>query len=88
MKTYEMVALAEENGRAYNVNDMAYQKDVGFVRKIDFTQEWKASAWSELGLQKFILCDGWQELKPKEMTIEEIEKELGYQIKIVNSKDE
>lgn len=62
MKTYEMVALAQEDGKTYQCDDMFYNRKLGFHnRKLD---EWKVMAWDHKnGLQDFVLYDKWGEVK-------------------------
>lgn len=71
LKTFEMVAKAEGDGQTYENDGMTYSREEGFKN-------------ARIGsINSFIRKDGWkaQELR-KEMTLEEIEKELGYKIKI------
>lgn len=63
MKTYEMIVLADVDGKVYKTQDMHYQKDEGFygVWK-DGHREWKSSAFNSTnGLNTFIHFDGWKE---------------------------
>jgi hypothetical protein len=82
MKTYEMVALADKDGKTYQSGEMYYQKDKGFHD--EFGREWEASAYNcENGLSRFIHEDEWELVAKRKMTIQEIEDILGYNIEIV-----
>lgn len=84
MKTHEMVALAEKDGKTYKSRDMFYNKEQGFHNKDN--DEWPVSAWNiKNGLKRFVLNDGWEVVEPKKMTIEDIKKELGYDFEIIDS---
>lgn len=58
MKTYEMVAQADQDGLTYRTDDMYYNKDKGFH---DYQgDEWDVLAWDMTdGLNRFIHADGW-----------------------------
>lgn len=71
MHTYEMVALAEQNGKTYQVNDTFYQKDRGFY--LDDEEILQSYAFEEVvdekgrrELHAFIMTDGWEEAKVKQ----------------------
>lgn len=81
MKTYEMVALADKNGKTYQTGDMLYNFSKGFHD--DDGEEWGANAFLHRGLQYFIHMDEWKEVNIKEMTLLELETKLGYRVKIV-----
>ncbi|EXG87715.1 hypothetical protein K413DRAFT_4612 [Clostridium sp. ASBs410] len=92
MYTYEMVKLADENEKIYicgkGIGNMRYSKSKGFHDGDGY--EWEAENFMGTGspvggLSYLLHIDTWHELPPKEMTIEEIEKALGYQIKVSNS---
>ena len=88
MKTYEMVALAESDGKTYKCDDMYYNRIKGFHDK--YFEPWSAGAYSDYydnegrtKLHAFIMEDKWEIYDAKRMTKKEIEKELGYKIEIV-----
>lgn len=65
MKTYEMVSLADRNGKIYRAQDMHYQREEGFYGIYGKEhKEWKPDAWSHEsdGLNRFIHADGWEEI--------------------------
>ena len=83
MYTYQMVGLADENGKTYECKYGTYNKDEGFK----FNEEAQS-----------VVKDGWRNLvyilfhenlwslkkEPiKEMSLQDIEKELGYRVRIV-----
>lgn len=80
MYTYEMIGIADENGRTYTSKYGSYSKETGFVLK-DCSKSvnqlvndlFHENCWS---LDKPVIT----------MTKEEIEKELGYKINIVSNK--
>jgi hypothetical protein len=85
MYTYEMVKLADEDGKTYACGNGAsgfirYSKEKGFHDKDG--EMWNFNMYGENGLSIFIHIEGWAELPAKEMTLEEIEKSLGYPIKL------
>lgn len=77
MYTYQMIGLADENGRTYTSKYGTYSKDTGFILK-----NFNYSSTSNL-VNKLFHEDCWSLDKPVvTMTKEEIEQELGYKIKI------
>lgn len=95
MYTYQMVGLADQNGRTYVSKYGIYNKENGFVIKpqyIHFSKETEPDkilfSYQEL-INGLFHDDCWklkiEKPKPKMMTKEEIEKELGYEIKICDS---
>lgn len=83
MYTYQMVGLADENGKTYECKYGTYNKDEGFK----FNEEAQS-----------VVKDGWRNLvyilfhenlwslkkEPvKEMSLNDIEKELGYRVRII-----
>lgn len=81
MYTYQMVGLADQNGRTYISEYGIYNKDSGFV-----LSEFSKSIDMELLINDLLHKDCWSlkqdKPKPKKMTKDEIEKELGYEIEI------
>lgn len=77
MHTYEMVAVADENGRTYVSQYGTYNKQDGFRLATSYL-------FYPIVVDKLFHEDCWSIKKEvKEMTKEEIEKELGYEIKII-----
>ncbi len=80
-----MVKLADENCKTYICGDikegyMRYSKEKGFHDSNG--KEWEVEKFEGYGLSHFIHVDEWKELPPKEMTLKEIEKKLGYSVKV------
>lgn len=80
-----MVKLADENGKTYVCGNgskdfMRYSKERGF--HCSDGSEWKTSSYEDVGLSVFIHINNWTELQPKEMSVNEIERVLGYPIKL------
>lgn len=96
LKTFEMVAKAEGDGQTYSNGEMYYNRQTGFTDKQG--DGFPAFVWADVdtdpavynalnrsGLYRFIHACDWkpvEEEPAREMTLEEIEKELGYKIKI------
>lgn len=89
MTTLEMLNRAELDGKTYYDYDMRYNKKYGF-------HDCEGEFWSTKGfsiVNEIFEGDTWEELDPeddvdyeKPMSIEEIQEELGYKIKIVQKK--
>ncbi len=87
MTTLEMLNKAETDGKTYYDYDMRYNKKYGF-------HDCEGEPWITKGfsiVNEIFEGDTWQDLDPEEdvdyekpMSIEEIEEELGYKIKIVS----
>lgn len=81
MYTYQMVGLADENGRKYKCKYGTYTKNEGFVfndKTLDYDVE---------ELVGILLHDDlWKLDEPerKKMSIADIEKELGYRVQIID----
>jgi hypothetical protein len=81
-----MVILADKNDKTYKNGSMYYNNKTGFVDKE--RKNWDVYAYENVHkngyyeLAAFIHEDGWKEITRKIMTIDEIEKELGYEIEI------
>lgn len=82
MMTYEMIGVADQNGRTYESKFGTYNKSDGFSLKYPY------SDYSVTELLYDITHENvWslkEEPKPKKMTKEEIEKALGYKIELDN----
>ena len=88
MKTYEMVALAESDGKTYKAMEMYYNKKNGFTDKDG--KNWPLCSYADFndnkgkfGFHAFIMEDRWEIDEVKRMTKSEIEKILGYKIEII-----
>lgn len=87
MLTYEMVGLADENGREYESIYGTYSKDEGFkfndaINPIIDDEGWR-------GFVNLLFHENMWRLKKekvKEVTLEDLERELGYKIRIIDSK--
>ena len=88
MLTYEMVGVADENGKTYECDWGTYSKKNGFkFPNLDFgdSQEFVESFANQL-----MHSNVWRLKKEvkKKMTLEDIEKELGYKIELCESPKE
>ena len=90
MYTYQMVGLADENGKTYESKYGTYNKEDGFKFN-ENVQPIVKNGWRNL-VNILFHEDLWKLKKDpvKEMTLNDIEKELGYRIRIVdpNKKDD
>ena len=85
MQTYEMVALADENGREYESLYGTYNKDDGFKFNESVEPIVEDKGYREL--VNILFHENLWRLKKepiKEMTLQELEKQLGYKVKIVD----
>ncbi len=89
MTILEMLNKAEKDGKTYCDYDMRYNKKYGFHDSEG--DPWGTKLFSNVN--EIFEGDHWEELDPeddvdyeKPMSIEEIEEELGYKIKIVPKK--
>lgn len=85
MMTYQMVDLADQNGKTYVSKYGTYNKVDGF--KCDPIEV--LNVWNEDDFETFVLSlfhdDLWKlKVERKKMTQEEIEKALGYKIEITD----
>lgn len=98
MYTYQMVGLADQNGRTYESKYGTYNKEKKFVINPEYI-EFQTTLDSRKILMSYqelinglFHDDCWslkiEEPKPKVMTKEEIEKLLGYKIEIQENKDD
>jgi len=84
MKTFEMVILADQNNKLYICDDMYYKNGIGFHDSRG--HDWEAIAFDNVGgLNEFIHMEGWDEVEPRKMTLDEISEKLGYKVEIVES---
>lgn len=83
MYCYQMVGLADQNGKTYECEYGIYNKENGFqIKNFGVSNDYEDM------LYDLFHKDMWSlKVEPKVMTKEEIEKALGYKIKI-KSEDE
>lgn len=82
MYTYQMIGIADENGKTYECKYGTYSKEKGFEFYGDvIDMKCKVSPFINLLFHE----DIWK-LKPevKKMSLQDIEKELGYKVQIVD----
>ena len=89
MTALEMLNKAESDGETYYDYDMRYNKKYGF-------HDCEGEPWNiqyVINVNEIFEGDTWEELDTEDdvdyerpMTIEEIEEELGYKIKIISKK--
>lgn len=79
MMTYEMIGVADENGRTYKSKYGTYNREEGF----EFNDE--AFKFTRKGFCGILLHENLWRLKAdkKKMTLDDIEKALGYKVEIV-----
>ena len=84
MYTYQMVGIADENGKTYECLYGEYNKEEGFKFNESIEPIIEDKGWREV-VNILFHEDLWK-LKQdpvKKMTLEELEKELGYKVQIV-----
>ena len=83
MYTYQMVGLADENGKTYESKYGTYNKEDGFKFN-ENVQPIVKNGWRNL-VNILFHEDLWKLKKEpvKEMTLNDIEKELGYRVRII-----
>ena len=88
MYTYQMVGLADDNGRTYECKYGTYSKADGFKFNESINPIVK-DGWRKL-VNILFHEDLWKLKKEpiKEMTLQEIEKELGYRVAIKDPEPE
>ena len=80
MHTYQMIAVADENGKTYTSKDGLYNKHNGFA-----LSNLSSSMIKEELLDNLFHEDCWSlKVETKKMTKDQIEKELGYKIEIID----
>lgn len=84
MTTLEMMNEAQKTSKTYisgsNITSMRYSTTKGFHDKDG--NEWDGDAFEYVN--DILGIDMWRLLEPKKMTLEQIEKELGYNIELVS----
>ena len=87
MLTYQVVGLADENGRKYECKYGTYSKEDGFIFNESIGELVETIGWRGI-INMLFHEDMWklvkEKPKPKEMTLEDIERELGYRVQIVD----
>ena len=84
MYTYQMVGIADENGKTYESKYGIYSKEEGFKFNENI-QPIVKNGWREM-VNILFHEDLWKIKKDpiKKMTLQDIEKELGYRVQIVD----
>lgn len=84
MYTYQMVGVADDNGKTYESEYGTYSKEKGFEFNDDvLDKKCKVLAFINLLFHE----DIWKlkkEPEPKKMSLQDIERELGYRVRIVD----
>ena len=80
MTTLEMMNEAINTNDTYIAGNMMYSKKLGFHD--EHKEPWDADAF--VYLNDVLNIDDWKLLSVKEMTMEEVEEELGYKIKLIS----
>lgn len=90
MLTYEMVGLADQNDRTYISTYGTYDVKNGFKFNESVEEVVKDVGWR--GFVNILFHDNLWKLKkeplPKLMTLQDVEKELGYRVQIVDPEPE
>lgn len=85
MTTLEMMNEAQKTNKTYisgnNLTSMRYSVSKGFHDEDG--KEWEGDAFKYVNY--IFDINTWQLLKPKKMTLEQIENALGYSIELVSS---
>ena len=83
MKTLEMMNLTLCDGKRYSSDDLFYSSALGFTDSQGSL--WPANAFNSI--DEVMEIDDWEVELARKMTQAEIERELGYKIKIVKEFD-
>lgn len=82
--TYEMIGVADENGRTYKCKYGTYNREDGF----EFNEEFDKLGSVEDAFCVLVHCNIWSIVdNKKKMTKEDIEKALGYKIEIIEDEN-
>ena len=87
--TYQMVGLADENGRTYECKYGTYSKKDGFKFNEEVEMIVEDYGWREV--VNILFHDNLWKLKEepvKKMTLADIERELGYKVEITDPEPE
>ena len=82
MYTYQMIGVADENGKTYECKYGTYSKEKGF----EFGDEYLNKKCKVLAFINLLFHEDIWKLKPevKKMSLQDIEKELGYRVQIID----
>jgi hypothetical protein len=79
-----MVGLADENGKTYECNYGTYNKDEGFIFNRNVREVTENGGWRKF-ISMLFHDDMWKlQQDIKKMTLEDVEKALGYKVQIVD----
>lgn len=84
--TYEMVAVADQNEHTYACQYGTYSQEEGFILS-DLAKDIINDGYVSCLIDELFHEDLWKvcsEPKVKEMSLEDIEKELGYRVRIID----
>lgn len=90
MFTYQMVGVADQNDKKYECKYGTYTHKDGFVFNESIGELVETIGWRGIVNMLFhenlwkLSVEEPKPIKPKEMTLEDIEKELGYRVQIVD----
>ena len=89
MYTYQMIGLADENGKTYECEYGTYSKESRFIFNDRAGEVFERDGYREL-FDILVHEDLWKlKQEPiKKMTLAELEKELGYRVQIVDPEPE
>ena len=80
MHTYEMIGVADQNGKTYESKYGTYSKEKGFK----FIDSYKNNEQVSTLINNLVHEDCWSlKIDKKKMTKSDIEKALGYEIEII-----
>lgn len=86
MYTYQMIGVADQNGKTYECKYGTYNKTDRFQFNSEASKIFDKQGYR--GLFDILVHENLWKLKDvKKMTVEDIEKELGYDIEIINKYD-
>lgn len=87
--TYQMIGLADENGKTYECEYGTYSKESRFIFNDRAGEVFERDGYREL-FDILVHEDLWKlKQEPiKKMTLTELEKELGYRVQIVDPEPE
>lgn len=81
MTTLEMLMEAVETKGTYVSNNLRYAIEKGFHNEDNEALIWDENRFDTIN--DFFNLDDWKILSPNKMTLEEIEKKLGFQVEII-----
>ena len=86
MYTYQMIGVADQNGKTYECKYGTYNKTDRFQFNSEASKIFDKQGYREL-FDILVHENLWKLKDVKKMTVEDIEKELGYDIEIINKDD-